>query len=136
MSFRRNKKSVKRHARWKDFCRTHSECIHQIGLVDAIISDEGRFLDFLEHGYLDHHHDDLSSTTSWKFTHTQMMLFVTLIACYFVEFEEYFLPIALHHALYQKMLCERLEKPLPQYLQEELSGESTTELLSSLETQN
>ena len=58
MSFRRPGRTIRETEReWADWRRTHSAALARSGLPEAVLRDREHWLDFLEHGFLDHHDD-------------------------------------------------------------------------------
>ena len=57
MGFRRKKSDVTRQRQWKNFLTSNQIIIEQAGLPETVTETLDRFLDFLMHGYIDHHDD-------------------------------------------------------------------------------
>jgi len=83
MSFRKNTKDERdERLKWNRFCDANKDLIQQIGLTTPTIETDERFIDFLMHGYIDHH-DDWSKYTVSKMDAEQYKLFKLLIDKYF-----------------------------------------------------
>ena len=59
MSFRRNGEKADCQRTWERFCEDQMDRIQLIGLPDPVVSTQDRFVDFLMHGYIDHHFDPM-----------------------------------------------------------------------------
>jgi hypothetical protein len=110
MAFRLTEDRVNDERRWRTFVKVQAERIRAIGLGAPVTQSQAHFLDFLEHGYLDHH-EDPTATSSWSFDDARLMKLVDLCAAYFNEFGGSFSPMALPHVMYHEALRERLRQP-------------------------
>ncbi len=60
MGYKRDgKKLLHDEATWKQWRKEYNDLITASGIPDLVISDEDHWYDFLDHGYLDHHKDEL-----------------------------------------------------------------------------
>ena len=109
MSFRRDKQQVADARRWRTFVDAQVELIHALGLDTAVVRSRAHFIDFLEHGYLDHHRQEPSATSSWTFSHGQLERLADLSADYFGEFGEPFDPTALGNLRYHALMRQLIE---------------------------
>ncbi|MCP3928962.1 MAG: hypothetical protein GY705_07665 [Bacteroidetes bacterium] len=91
MSYRKNKN---RNQKWRKFKNNNQELIIATGMPDIVTKSEDHFLDFLMHGYLDHH-EDLGEFTSDQISDEQYVSFKELVDRYFANGNECFSVIAL-----------------------------------------
>ena len=109
MAFRRTKQDATDGRRWRAFTAVHGDAIRTMGLGVAVAGSQEHFVDFLEHGYLDHHGDP-AATSSWSYDDARLMKLVDLRAAYFGEFGNAFAPMALPHVRYHEALNDRLRR--------------------------
>jgi len=82
MSFQRSKKATLEKLRWAAFCEGNKAIIESTGLPLEYVLDEEYFIDFLMHGYIDHHRDVIRFTDGMM-TPNQRKSFPNLLRAYF-----------------------------------------------------
>lgn len=64
MSYRRPGKSSEEQREWQDWVKRNADLIAAASIPDFVVSDEDRWCDFLNHGYLDHPEESSQFSTS------------------------------------------------------------------------
>ena len=98
-----------RKINWKKFNSQHSNLIHKSGLPLSYFENENLWIDFLMHGYMDHH-DDIIGLTVSNLNSEEYNNFKMLIYKYFGFGFDFFVPMALKTSKEQKELEETLIK--------------------------
>jgi hypothetical protein len=94
MSYRKRKESFYDKKRWKSFIEENKEWFQNVGLPLSISEDEEYWVDFLMHGYLDHHENPLRFNVK-QLNEKQYSILKELVFKYFSAGFSYFTPIAL-----------------------------------------
>lgn len=90
MSYRPKSDSLRR---WKIFRDQHRALINGSGLPEAYIEKQPMFMDFLMHGYIDHHTDSRRFTVE-DMSPAEHQAFESLVREYFRSGYGYFQPMA------------------------------------------
>ena len=90
MAFRRNREVASQRRDWDRFCQDHIDEIRRIGLTEPVIRTRERFVDFLMHGYIDHHDDPsgYSVHQMWDEQHRLLAEFTSRFMAKFGELGE------------------------------------------------
>ena len=94
MPYRKRKEKFYNKKRWKLFVDENKEFFQNAGLPLSIIEDEEYWIDFLMHGYLDHHENPLRFNVK-QLNEKQYNILKELVCKYFGVGFSYFSPIAL-----------------------------------------
>jgi hypothetical protein len=85
MAFRRSREQAERQRAWDRFRQRHVDEIRRIGLTEPVVRTRERFVDFLMHGYIDHH-DDPSGFSVHQVSDEQHALLVEFANRFMAEF--------------------------------------------------
>jgi hypothetical protein len=91
MAFRRNREQAERQRAWERFRQQHIDEIRRIGLTETVTRTQERFVDFLMHGYLDHHDDPsgFSVHQMWDEQHALLVEFTNRFMAEFGQLSEF-----------------------------------------------
>ena len=93
---------------WKKFKQEQSSLIESSGLPLDYTQKESIWIDFLMHGYIDHHKDEIGYSVD-SMNKREYENFKELINKYFESGFEYFVPMALSNLKEQNVLREKYE---------------------------
>ena len=82
MSFRKDKAKTKAKIVWKKFFSENYDLALKSGLPVEYVRDQELFVDFLMHGYIDHHDDNINFVVD-RMNEIEYSFFVKLIDKYF-----------------------------------------------------
>lgn len=94
--------------KWKKFKQEQSSLIESSGLPLDYTQKESIWIDFLMHGYIDHHKDEIGYTVE-EMAKNEYENFKKLIDKYFQSGFDYFIPMALSNLEEQNVIREKYE---------------------------
>lgn len=94
--------------KWNSFKLQQSQLIESCGLPLDYTNQESIWIDFLMHGYIDHHKDEIGYSVD-DMTTTEYENFILLIHKYFESEFDFFIPMAISDINEQNLLREKHE---------------------------
>lgn len=108
MKFSKSSNNKSDRLNWKKFRQEQSRLIETSGLPLDYLENENLWIDFLMHGYIDHHPDSIRFTVD-DMNELEYDHFKRLIDAYFSYGFEFFTPMALSSLNEQGILREKYE---------------------------